>query len=139
MVREFAVVGLGRFGSGVALGLAKAGCTVVGIDHDREVVQALAEQLSDVIEANACDENALRLIGIGDFDAVVVAIGELENSLLTTVALKHLGVRPRQYQRTRDCRRAQLAFTSTVDVAYQAHIEYLDAANCNRHSIGLFY
>jgi len=139
MVREFAVVGLGRFGSGVALGLAKAGCTVVGIDHDREVVQALAEQLSDVIEANACDENALRLIGIGDFDAVVVAIGELENSLLTTVALKHLGVRPRQYQRTRDCRRAQLAFASTVDVAYQAHIEYLDAANCNRHSIGLFY
>lgn len=92
MGREFAVIGLGRFGAGVALGLVQAGCTVVGVDHDREIVQDLAEQLDDVIQADGCDENVLRQIGVGDFDAVVVAIGDLESNLLSVVALKHLKV-----------------------------------------------
>jgi trk system potassium uptake protein len=92
MAREFAVLGLGRFGTGVAVALAQAGCAVVGVDHDRDVVQDLAESLSDVIEADACDENALRLMGITDFDSVVVAIGDFESNLLAVVALKHLGV-----------------------------------------------
>ena len=93
MAREFAVLGLGRFGTGVALTLARAGCAVVGVDHDRELVRELAEQLSDVVEADACDEAALRLIGISDFDGVVIAIGDFESNLLAAVALKHLGVR----------------------------------------------
>jgi trk system potassium uptake protein TrkA len=93
MAREFAVIGLGRFGTGVALGLAEAGCTVVGIDEDQELVQQAADLLTDVVRADASDENALRLIGISDFDGVVVAIGNLESSLLATLALKHLNVR----------------------------------------------
>lgn len=93
MTREFAVLGLGRFGTGVAQALAEAGCAVVGVDHDRGVVQDLADALSDVIEADACDEAALRLMGIADFDSVVVAIGGFESNLLAVVALKHLGVR----------------------------------------------
>ena len=93
MAREFAVLGLGRFGTGVALALAKAGQQVIAMDHDRDVVQDLAESLTDVIEADACDEAALRMIGISDFDSVVIAIGDLESNLLATVALKHLGAR----------------------------------------------
>jgi trk system potassium uptake protein TrkA len=93
MAREFAVIGLGRFGIGVALGLVQAGCTVVGIDEDQGLVQELADQLTDVVRADASDENTLRLIGISDFDGVVVAIGDLESSLLATLALKHLNVR----------------------------------------------
>ena len=92
MAREYAVLGLGRFGTGVALALSRHGCTVVGIDHDREIVQGLADQLADVVEADGADEDALRLVGVGDFDAVVVAIGDFENNLLAVVALKHLGV-----------------------------------------------
>lgn len=93
MAHEFAVIGLGRFGTGVALALAEAGCTVVGIDNDLGLVQDLAEQLTDVVQADATDENALRLTGISDFDGIVVAIGDLESSLLVTLALKHLNVR----------------------------------------------
>lgn len=93
MAREFAVIGLGRFGTGVALALTEAGCTVVGIDYEQALVQDLAEQLTDVVQADAADENALRLMGISDFDGVVVAIGDLESSLLVTLALKHLNVR----------------------------------------------
>ncbi len=93
MAREYAVLGLGRFGTGVALALSRRGCTVVGIDHDRQIVQELADQLADVVEADASDEDALRLVGVSDFDAVVVAIGDFESNLLAVVALKHLGVR----------------------------------------------
>lgn len=93
MSYEFAVIGLGRFGTGVALALSRAGYSVVGVDHDRETVRDLAEQLDDVIEADGSDESVLRQIGVSDFDSVVVAIGDFESNLLSTVALKHLQAR----------------------------------------------
>lgn len=93
MAYEFAVIGLGRFGTGVALALARSGYSVVGVDHDRETVRGLAEQLDDVIEADGSDEGVLRQIGVSDFDSVVVAIGDFECNLLSTVALKHLQAR----------------------------------------------
>src|SRR3712207_6302955 len=93
MNREIAVIGLGRFGSSVALELARAGRTVVGIDISRDVVQELSDALSDVVCADTTDEQALRLMAIGDFDTVVVAIGDFESNLLTTASLKYLGVK----------------------------------------------
>jgi trk system potassium uptake protein TrkA len=94
MVREVAVIGLGRFGTAVALTLAEAGCAVVGIDRDRALVQELAEQLDDVVQADATDDAALRQLGITDFDVVVVAIGaDFESNLLIATSLKELGVR----------------------------------------------
>lgn len=94
MVREVAVIGLGRFGTAVALALAEAGCSVVGIDRDRELVQDVADQLADVVQADATNEAALQQIGITDFDVVVVAIGaDFESNLLITASLKQLGVR----------------------------------------------
>lgn len=93
MKREIAVIGLGRFGSSVALALSQAGQTVVGVDISRDVVQELSDELSDVICADATDEQALRLMAIGDFDTVVVAIGDFESNLLTTTSLKQLNVK----------------------------------------------
>ena len=93
MAREYAVLGLGRFGVGVATALERHGCTVVGVDHSRDVVQELSDQLTDVVEADACDEAALRMIGVADSDGVIVAIGDFEANLLAVVALRHLGVR----------------------------------------------
>ena len=93
MIREVAVIGLGRFGTAVALTLAQAGCAVVGIDRDRALVQELAEQLDDVVQADATDDDALRQLGITDFDVVVVAVGaDFESNLLITTSLKELGV-----------------------------------------------
>lgn len=93
MVREVAVIGLGRFGTAVALTLAQAGCAVVAIDRDRALVQQLAEQLDDVVQADATDDDALRQLGITDFDVVVVGIGaNFESNLLITTSLKELGV-----------------------------------------------
>lgn len=91
--KEFAVIGLGIFGSAVALTLEAEGHYVLGIDQDIDIVQSLSAELTHVVALDAADEVALRNIGITDFGTVIVAIGtDFESSLLITVALKNLGV-----------------------------------------------
>lgn len=92
--REFAVIGLGRFGSGVALSLEANGHHVLGLDQDPEIVQQLADRITHVAVLDATDEKALEAVDITSFDTVIVAIGnDFESNILTTVALKNLGVR----------------------------------------------
>jgi trk system potassium uptake protein TrkA len=90
---EFAVIGLGRFGRNLALTLEENGHQVLGIDVDPDLVQDLADRLTQAVVLDATNENALRAVDIQSFHTVVVAIGtDFENNLLTTVALKSLGV-----------------------------------------------
>lgn len=92
--REFAVIGLGRFGSGVALTLERHNYRVLGIDQNVDIVQRLSDRLTHVAALDATDEEALQEIDIVSFDTVVVAIGDdFESNLLTTAALKTLGVK----------------------------------------------
>lgn len=92
--REFAIIGLGRFGSGVALTLEAHDYRVLGIDQNADIVQRLSDRITHVATLDATDEEALKVVDISSFDAVVVAIGDdFESNLLTTVALKSLGVR----------------------------------------------
>lgn len=91
---EFAVIGLGRFGSSLANELVQRGLTVLAIDRDRALVQSLADELTQVVALDATDEDALQALDISSFDVVIVAIGgSFENSLMTTLALKNLGVK----------------------------------------------
>ncbi len=91
--QEFAVIGLGRFGSSLATTLAKRGHYVLGIDADPQIVQKAAESVTQAVVLDSTDEEALRAIDIVAFDTVVVAIGEnFECSMMTTVTLKAMGV-----------------------------------------------
>jgi trk system potassium uptake protein TrkA len=91
---EIAVIGLGRFGSSVALTLARQGFSVLGVDRDLKLVQTLADDLAQTLSFDATDENALRAVDIASFDTVIVAIGSnFEANLMATVALKGVGVR----------------------------------------------
>lgn len=91
---EFAVIGLGRFGSAVALNLLERGYTVLGIDRSPQIVQNLADRMTQIVALDSTNEDALRAVDIASFDTVVVAIGtHFENNLMTTVTLKGLGVR----------------------------------------------
>jgi trk system potassium uptake protein TrkA len=91
--REFAVIGLGRFGAALARTLLARGHTVLGIDRSREVVQPLSDELTEALILDATDEDALRSVDIAQYDAVVVAINDdFEDELLATVTLKDLGV-----------------------------------------------
>jgi len=92
--QEFAVIGLGRFGTGVARTLLARGHAVLGIDRNREVLQPLTDELTEALILDATDEDALRSVDIALYDAVVVAINDdFEDELLTTLTLKGLGVK----------------------------------------------
>lgn len=87
------VLGLGRFGSSVALSLAAGGENVLGIDRDPEVVRSLADRLHRVAVADATDLDALRELGIDKIGRAVVAIGQdVATSALTTSLLAELEV-----------------------------------------------
>lgn len=91
---KYAVIGLGTFGSTVARELERLGNEVLGIDEDETRVNDIADDLTHTAIADAHHERALRELGLADYDAVIVAIGEdLEANLLCTVALKALGAK----------------------------------------------
>lgn len=92
--RSFAVIGLGTFGSTVALELARFGNEVIGIDSNEKLVSAHAEDLSQALITDAREDGALREAGIEAFDVGVVAIGtNIEASILTVINLKTLGIK----------------------------------------------
>ncbi len=91
---EFVVIGLGRFGSSVAITLVQRGYTVLGIDSDLDITQRLSETLTHTVSLDATDDASLKAVDIGSFDTAIVAIGtNFESSVLCTVALKTLGVK----------------------------------------------
>ena len=91
--KEFLVIGLGRFGGGLAGTLVGMGHQVLGVDADPNQVQALSGLLTHVVEADSTSEEAMRQLGAGDFATAVVAIGtDIEASILTTAVLADLGV-----------------------------------------------
>jgi trk system potassium uptake protein TrkA len=91
--RQFAVIGLGRFGSAMATTLATLGHEVIGIDGDEEKVRHLADSISYAIQLDATDEKALRAAGIEDVTCAVVSIGEnIESSLLVVMILREMGI-----------------------------------------------
>jgi trk system potassium uptake protein TrkA len=91
--RQFAVIGLGRFGSAMATTLAELGQDVIGVDAETANVHRMADVLTQAIELDATDERALRAAGIHDVEVAVVSIGEnIESSLLVVMLLKEIGV-----------------------------------------------
>lgn len=91
--KQFAIIGLGRFGTSVARTLFKAGYEVLAIDANEERVQKFSDEVTHVVQANTTDEASLKALGIRNFDTVVVAIGEdIQANVLTTLLLKEIGV-----------------------------------------------
>ncbi|MFE8933610.1 potassium channel family protein [Micrococcus luteus] len=87
-----AVLGLGRFGSGVALELMESDCHVLGVDADPRAVQALNGRLTHVVRADSTDEEAMRQLSVHEMDHVVVAIGgDLADSILTASLMRRFG------------------------------------------------
>lgn len=91
--KQFAVIGLGRFGTSVAITLHKMGYEVLAIDTDEERVQEFSNEVTHVVQADTTDEDTLVALGIRNFDVVVVAIGQdVQANILTTLQLKEIGV-----------------------------------------------
>lgn len=91
--KQFAVIGIGRFGSSVAKTLYNLGFQVLAIDENEGRIQEIIDSVTHAVQADSTDEDALRSLGIRNFDVVVVAIGQdIQASILTSLILKDLGV-----------------------------------------------
>lgn len=87
------VIGLGRFGSAIALELTRRGTEVLAIDQSPKKVQSMAGSLTQVVTADCTDIEALRQLGVDEFYRAVVAIGsDLEASILVTSLLVELEI-----------------------------------------------
>ncbi|WP_045515448.1 potassium channel family protein [Neobacillus niacini] len=94
MRKNFAVIGLGRFGGSICRTLSDEGFEVLAIDKNEERVNAYAMIASHAAVGDTTDEAVLKSLGIRNFDHVIVAIGDdIQSSILTTLILKELGVK----------------------------------------------
>ena len=92
-MKSYVVVGLGRFGSEVARQLYNCGCEVLVVDLKSELVQQIAQDVTHAVVGDSRDKEVLKMLGVGEFDCAIVAIGDdLATSVLTTMNLKELGI-----------------------------------------------
>lgn len=93
-MRQFLVVGLGRFGTSLAKTLYNLGYDVMGIDSNEEIIQNIADSITHAVQADATDENTLKALGVRNFDVAIVSIGnDIQSSILITIMLKEMGIK----------------------------------------------
>ncbi|WP_332634972.1 potassium channel family protein [Halalkalibacter flavus] len=91
--KQFAVIGLGRFGGSVCKELYRMGHQVLAIDNREQKVTEFAQHSTHSVIADSTDEKALQSLGIRNFEYVIVAIGDnIQSSILTTLVLKEMEV-----------------------------------------------
>jgi len=91
--KQFLVLGLGRFGTSVARTLCELGQEVLAVDADEDLVNAIAPYVTQAMQLDATDEEALNSLDVNSFDVAIVSIGQnTRDSILISVLLKELGV-----------------------------------------------
>ena len=94
-MKQYLVIGLGRFGTSVAKTLYEAGENILGIDVSEELVQDRINNniLKNAIIGDASDGKILEDIGAENFDVAFVCIGDIEASVMIALNLKELGIK----------------------------------------------
>ncbi len=92
--RQFAVLGLGRFGQSLAYTLYENGCNVLACDNNYEIIQEFSNCATHVVQADITDETVMDSLGLGNYDVVVIAIGSDMNScIMATLIAKERGAK----------------------------------------------
>jgi trk system potassium uptake protein TrkA len=90
---KIVVVGLGKFGSTLAVNLSGQGAEVLAVDRNARLVEAVADDVTVAVGFDATDLTNLKAYDAGSMDVGVVAIGgNFESSVLVTMHLKNLGI-----------------------------------------------
>ena len=92
--KTFAVIGLDRFGSNLAINLQRMGNEVIGIDTDEEKVRRISDSITHAAIGDPTDENVLCTLGVRNADVAVVALtNDIQSGVLVTLMLKELGMK----------------------------------------------
>ncbi|MEJ8554068.1 potassium channel family protein [Tepidibacter sp. Z1-5] len=93
-MKQYVVIGCGRFGTSVATTLYLLGHEVMAVDKNYDIVQDIADKVTHAVQADAIDENTMRSLGIRNFDVAVISIGaDVQSSIMATLIAKELGVK----------------------------------------------
>lgn len=84
---KFIIIGLGNFGSKIAVILTEMGNEVIGVDRSLDKAESLKEKISHTIALDSTDPIAVSNLPINDTDIVMVCIGENEGANLMATAL----------------------------------------------------
>lgn len=113
--KNFIVMGCGRFGSSVATTLYELGHDVLAIDDSEDIIQNLSDKVTHAVQADCTDENALKALGLSNFDVAVVSIGtDLHSSIMATLLAKENGV-PYVLCKATDERQAKVLYKIGAD------------------------
>ena len=86
------IIGLGRFGSAIAVELDKLGIDVLVVERDENLVAHWSGRIP-LVQADATNPDALEQLGASEYGVAVVSIGSsLEASVLATSNLADIGV-----------------------------------------------
>ncbi len=93
MEKNVVVFGAGRFGTALAEELFQEDVEVMIIDQNFEKIQEIANHVTTAIQCDLADENAVKELGLSNFDIGVIAIGsDLESSIISTMVAKDAGI-----------------------------------------------
>ena len=91
--KQYAVFGLGKFGWSVAMTLAQSGCEVLAVDKNREIVEAIADEVTCAVHADMTNPKAVHSLGLEGIDVAVIALAEdMETSIMGTILVKEANV-----------------------------------------------
>lgn len=92
MKKQFAVLGLGKFGLALALELENLGHQVLAVDRNADVVNACAHCFTYCLQADCTEEQVLGELGLRNFDTVVIGFSEIQASAIVALSLKEMGI-----------------------------------------------
>lgn len=91
--KQYVVIGLGRFGRSLAVQLEANGCMVLAIDKDEKNVYSISDYVTHAVCMDITDEEAVKDLGLKDFDGVIVSIGhDLNAAIFAVILAKEQGV-----------------------------------------------
>jgi len=92
--RQFAILGLGRFGSGLAEELCRLGHEVMVMDKSEDKINKISAKVTHAIQGDITNEDILKTLGFANFDEVIVASSQnIQSSLMACLLLKEQGVK----------------------------------------------
>lgn len=107
-MKQFIVVGGGRFGESAAKALTESGQEVMVVDIDEDVIQQISGEVESTAILDVTDEQAMNSIGLNNFDVAIIAIGgELRASIMATLIAKEAGI-PLVISRAKDSLQANV-------------------------------
>ena len=118
-MKNFLLIGLGRFGRHLAVELNELGHEVMAVDDEEDRVNEILPYVTNAQIGDSTNADFLKSLGIGNFDICFVTISaNFENSLETTSLLKELGAKIVISRAERDIQKKFLLRNGADQVVY---------------------